>query len=284
MSKKKEEQARREALQQQISRIKLPRGKQTFGIVEQVAAHAQVKEEIKSMEPEPDPITIIIPTYNRPSILDKTIQNLLQNLEYEGRMHFLIGDDSEHPDAQAANDNLQNHFIDVVVGPGRGLGANLNMLLDTAKTDIVLQMDEDHWLATPLGITQYVKDLRNPNFNMGWVRLFLGEEEDVYSLETYYKFKAASYGPYWFVDAGSPTLYLASNRPHLKKIDMHKKHFGWYPEGKKLGHTEEGFCHQYKTTKKHQRWHETPWVTIPMFGLSISQWKHVGDSWQKRGK
>ena len=35
MSKKKEEQARQAALQAQISRIRLPRGKQTFGIIEQ---------------------------------------------------------------------------------------------------------------------------------------------------------------------------------------------------------------------------------------------------------
>ena len=35
MSKKKEEQARQEALQQQITRIRLPRGKQCFGIIEQ---------------------------------------------------------------------------------------------------------------------------------------------------------------------------------------------------------------------------------------------------------
>ena len=35
MSKKKEELARQAALQQQITRIKLPRGRQTFGIVEQ---------------------------------------------------------------------------------------------------------------------------------------------------------------------------------------------------------------------------------------------------------
>jgi len=34
MSKKKEEQARQEELQQQISRIHLPRGRQTFGIVQ----------------------------------------------------------------------------------------------------------------------------------------------------------------------------------------------------------------------------------------------------------
>lgn len=35
MSKKKEEQARQEALQQQITRIRLPRGRNCFGIVEQ---------------------------------------------------------------------------------------------------------------------------------------------------------------------------------------------------------------------------------------------------------
>ena len=158
------------------------------------------------------------------------------------------------------------------------------MLLEKAETDIVLQMDDDHLLVKPLDITQYVIDMRNPEFNMGWVRLFLGEPADVYNLETYYKFRAASYGPYWYVDTESPTLYLASNRPHLKRVDMHRKYFGWYPEGVKLGKTEEGFCHQYKTTKKHQRWNETPWVTIPMFGLEIGQWLHVGDSWQKRGK
>jgi translation initiation factor 1A len=35
MSKKKEEQARQEQIQAEIRRIRLPRGKQTFGIVEQ---------------------------------------------------------------------------------------------------------------------------------------------------------------------------------------------------------------------------------------------------------
>jgi translation initiation factor 1A len=35
MSKKKEEQERQEKIQQEISRINLPRGNQTFGIIEQ---------------------------------------------------------------------------------------------------------------------------------------------------------------------------------------------------------------------------------------------------------
>ena len=35
MSKKKEEQQRQEKIQQEISRINLPRGRQTFGLIEQ---------------------------------------------------------------------------------------------------------------------------------------------------------------------------------------------------------------------------------------------------------
>ena len=43
MSKKKEEAARQAALQQQIARIKLPRGRQTFGIVEQRLGGSRMK-------------------------------------------------------------------------------------------------------------------------------------------------------------------------------------------------------------------------------------------------
>ena len=35
MSKKKEEQAKQDQMQQEIARIKLPRGKQTFGVLDQ---------------------------------------------------------------------------------------------------------------------------------------------------------------------------------------------------------------------------------------------------------
>ena len=43
MSKKKEEEARQAQLQAQISRIHLPRGKQTFGILEQRLGGSRVK-------------------------------------------------------------------------------------------------------------------------------------------------------------------------------------------------------------------------------------------------
>ncbi len=254
----------------------------------ELIAHEVLGKSLASLEPPPKPITVIIPTYNRPEILVHTVQKVQRNLVYDGPTSILIGDDG---DDLKIKDSIGFHLVgdrsmpvQFLDGPKRGLGANLNMLLEKVETDIVLQMDDDHLLSKPLDITQYVIDMRNPEFNMGWIRLFLGEPADVYNLKTYYKFKAASYGPYWYVDTESPTLYLASNRPHLKRVDMHRKHFGWYLENVKLGKTEEGFCHQYKTTKKNQRWNETPWVTIPMFNLEIGHWLHVGESWQKRGK
>jgi len=231
-------------------------------------------------------ITVIIPTYNRPDILAGAIARIGSNLHYHlgFQYTFLIGNDGEPGLDKYLRDIFGSDAIKVLEGPRRGLGANLNMLINACDTDLILQMDDDHWLEKELDINRYVSDMRNPDLNMGWVRLFLGEEHDVYNFDTYYKFKAATHGPYWFLDPDSPTLYMASNRPHLKKVSMHEKYFGWYEEDVKLGETETVFCHQYKTLKNHQKFHESPWISIPMFGLQIDQWKHVGDSWQKRGK
>ena len=43
MSRKKEEQARQDQIQQEITRVKLPRGKQTFGILEQRVGGSRAK-------------------------------------------------------------------------------------------------------------------------------------------------------------------------------------------------------------------------------------------------
>ncbi len=247
-------------------------------------AKQEVVEVIESKKPVPPAITVIIPTYNRSKILVQTFDRLMGNLRYSGKLQILIGDDSTDPEEIISSGYFPDTYCTVLPGPKRGLGANLNMLLREVKTDLVLQLDDDHWLDALLDLDQYASDLRNDDFNMGWIRLFLGEVEDVYNLKSYYKFRAANYGPYWYIDTESPTLYIASNRPHLKKVEMHRSHFGWYRESETLGKTEEAFCHEYKTAKRHQAWQETPWITIPMFNLQLNQWRHVGDSWQKRGR
>lgn len=226
-------------------------------------------------------VTVVIPTYNRPEILKETYLFLSMNLKFDGEWRVLIGndgdDDTLYPSARAS--------VKVIPGPKRGLGANLNMLLSAVETDVVLQMDDDHWLVEPLDINQYYDDLVHPQSTNGWIRLFLGEKKDYYGNQPYYyHFNAANVGPYWYLKPRLSELYIPSNRPHLKRVDFHDL-YGPYKEDAKLGNTEEAFCHQFEDIFMKTR-PDNParrWVTIPFFGLTMNQWQHVGDSWQKEG-
>ena len=233
-------------------------------------------------------VTIVIPTYNRPEILEKTVLKIKLNLQFDGLVYFLIGNDGDDPVSIGAAVGLafpKNRYHTVLEGPKQGLGANLNMLLKAAETPVVLQMDDDHWLVEPLDITQYYDDLVHPMSTNGWIRLFLGEKKDYYGNQPYYyHFNAANVGPYWYLKPRLTELYIPSNRPHLKRRDFHDL-YGFYKEDAKLGNTEEAFCHQFEDVFIKTR-PDNParrWVTIPFFGLTMNQWQHVGDSWQKEG-
>jgi len=236
-----------------------------------------------------DPITVIIPTYNRPEIVFHTVLNLRLGLGYGGPVRIYISADGEG-DFEAITKlfrdgklPLSNETQIVMEGPKRGLGANLNFLMAQVKTDIVLQMDDDHHLVKPLNINQFVADLRNPDKCVDWIRLMVGEEKDVESLSTYYKFRAITYGRYWMLDPWGPELYLTSNRPHLKRVDFHDT-VGYYPVGVKLGETETVFCHMYKDyMMRHPINQGRPSVAIPMELPPFGTWTHVGESWQKHG-
>ena len=230
-----------------------------------------------------EPLTVIIPTYNREQALTATIRKIDRNLKYRGSIEYLVGNDGDPINKGVT---LSSPRVTILDGPKRGHGANLNMLLRAAGDDaLVLQIDHDHWLEKPLDINDYVEDLYNDQFNIGWIRLFMGERQDYYSPDTYYKLQAATYGPYWYISPGSPELYIASHRPHLKRVSFHSEYYGWYPENKKLGPTEEGWCHMYKDKRTYDKWHDSPWIVVPMLGLLYDQWKHEGvsSSLQKEG-
>ncbi len=240
--------------------------------------------EMSLIRGKPIAITVVIPTYNRPEILKETIMRLDMHLKFQGQVRYIIGNDGDEPIEFDETMLRPGHTINIVASPQKGLGANLNFLLSLVETNIVMQLDDDHWLNRPLDVTDYARDLLKKNLNIGWIRLFMGEREDVYKLKSYYRMKSATYGPYWILDTESPELYLASNRPHIKRISFHISNFGWYPENRTLGKTEEAWCHQYKKLRNDSKsWGAKPWVAVPMFGLALEQWHHVGDSWQDRG-
>lgn len=220
-------------------------------------------------------ITCIIPTYDRPEVLKETVNLLLYNLGFNGTIYVLIGNDGDE-----LPDGLLFGYpgIRVLPGPKRGLGANLNMLLQAAETEVVLQMDDDHHLVKGIDINQFVEDLFDPKYGIGWIRLFLGTEKDLRNDDRFYKFEARMFERYWYPFPKVGELYIPSNRPHLKHKLFHD-YFGMYQEDLKLGETETEFCHRY-ADKHHQG---MPWVVIPVAAPSFDTWEHVGQSYQKRG-
>lgn len=218
-------------------------------------------------------ITVLIPTYDRPSTLALAIAKFAANVRYElGEIHFLVGNDGDH---DLADTMLVADNVHILQGPKRGLGANLNRLIDAASTDLLFQMDDDHILMQPLDLNDAARRLYNePRF--GWVRYYLGE---CIEPDKHYKFAAQAWGDYWEVLPYNE-LYIPSNRPHLKVRQFHTQYYGWYEEELPLGETEVKFCKAF-VEKKRSLGDDGPSVFIPMYGLNKYHWCHIGESHQE---
>lgn len=241
------------------------------------------------MQDWPD-VAVLIPTYNRVKILIDTIWLLEKNLHYSGKLQYFIGNDGDESIKHALDlSKLENETmmrVNVYDGPRVtadkpvGLGDNLNMLIDKAMTwdiDYIFQLDDDHHLVKPMDLDPHVRQLMEHE-DAGWIRLMgIGSHHYTATLE----------GDYWYVhwDSEGPySLYIPSNRPHLKHRRFHE-FYGMYPEGLKLGQTEETFCHQCRNVwKKCNKDAKPPSVLVPLNSNSESAWKHVGVSWQSKGE
>lgn len=80
---------------------------------------------------------------------------------------------------------------------------------------------------------------------------------------------------YCLIDQGSPSLYIYSHGPHLKRKSFHQ-FYGAYPEGLKLGPTEEAMAHQVKE--------RMPLAGAPPIGILpawiANYWDDIGQSYQ----
>lgn len=258
-------------------------------------------------------VAIILPTYNRPVILAETIGRLAILLQYpEEHLYFYIGNDGDDFDPRdiepemavgsrrdyartgefyaSAGKDLMLNCDHVIIFPMTGqrepgLGANLNFLINIArKKDIYyyLQMDDDHHLLDRLPLHRHINYMiENILDGAAWVRLMgIG----------FHDYTARLHAHYWWVSwdsIGGTALYIPSNRPHLKHWSFHE-FYGLYPEGLKLGETEEHWCHQCRN-KAHMHFEEhgdydgIPHVLVPLNPEPDSErgWAHVGDSWQR---
>lgn len=215
-------------------------------------------------------LSVLLPTYLRPKILVKTIKLLETNLQYSGKVQYLIGNDGDPllDDFGALVGDIHSPIIVLNQTTG-SLGANLNRLIHFSG-DLMLQMDDDHWLIKPINIDKCVEKLYNDP-RAGWIKLMgIGA----------HRYKADLEEIFWRIDWESPEVYIPSNRPHLKRKRFHE-YFGYYIEGMKLGQTEENFCHRCIDLSRLNT--EPYFVYIPLDLPTESAWDHVGDSWQLRG-
>ena len=210
------------------------------------------------------PISVLIPTYNRPFILKRVIDSLKTNLRYSGKITYYIGIDGD----LSTGKMLAGHSgIVAIPGPNNGLGANINRLINSTPDDLLFQLDDDHQLLTPIELDRHVRQFEiDPQ--AGWIRL-MGV--------AYHDYIAKLKSDYWYIYWESPELYITSNRPHLKHRRFHK-HYGLYPEGVKLGESEIGFCEQCKEKAKEDGRIK---VLVP---VNDTEWDHIGESWQLKGK
>lgn len=224
-----------------------------------------------------DNVFCIIPTYHRPMILRQTIELLQRNLVYPGEVYYYVSTDAPGDGAVEAVGGLPHvHIWD---GPQRGMGANLNFLLDRvadAGGNIILQLDDDSHLVKPIELLPHVIKL-NADPTAGVIRLcWIGGHRYLAQLEADQSANQA----YWRVRWDSPEHYIASNRPHLKHKRWHEQ-MGRFPEGQLIGATEEGFCHQ---CLRRGELPDALSVLIPADVTTESGWQHAGKlSWQSQG-
>jgi glycosyltransferase involved in cell wall biosynthesis len=224
-------------------------------------------------------IAVLIPTYNRGDLLRENLKYLKENLKYQGSISLIIGDDSDD-NSQAAKPF--SGFIDfpfqyVRHNPRRGLGANLNWLCQQAIAgghELAIAMDDDHRLIKPLDITPYVQRLvADPT--AGWVRL-MGTGG--------HKLEAALDETFWRASWFCPELYIASFRAHLFKVREWLEIYGPFPEGLKLGQTEEHYNHICIDTARIRLMRNEPTLDV-LVPLQAPEdcWTETGHSWQLEG-
>ena len=244
------------------------------------------------------PVTILICTYNRLREIERTVSALREYMSYSGELRWMIADDSSpgnyrqkllsSPVIKSVLDlrSLEPIKPHVITTPyNMGWGGNVNNGLAQTDTEFVFFIEDDYELTRPLdldiGITLL---LTQPHIGMLRYRATAGEHIVFHQMET----NISAYFPnyqdaqglpgklcYFLLDGGSPSLYIYSHGAHLKRRSFHE-FYGRYPEGLRLGATEEAFCHQVKDGMKRPG---APAIAILPEWVHM-HWNHFGESYQ----
>ena len=212
-------------------------------------------------------LSVGVITYNRPSEIRETLTALFNNLHYSGPLTYIIADDcspgSYLSDLEAwvieRGTSPPGHDFRVLrTDSNVGWGGNANNLIRFAarQSGLLYMTEDDYVLTRPLDLDVGVSVLLSePHLGMlryrstaGVPMIYRQHEANIERyLPDYREHEAFTQArANWLeLDPASDTLWLYSNGPHLKRYDFHEV-YGLYPEGLKLGTTEEAYAHMVK--------------------------------------
>jgi hypothetical protein len=198
----------------------------------------------------------------------------LKHIKYpQGKLLFHLADDGTPGDYIGAIES-EFHYLHWThtVTNRQGWGANVNTALKAIQTNMVFLIEDDYVSLHPINLVDGVR-LLTAKDDIGLIRY---DGIAGHNLTTYWREYTDSDGriDYGIIDLKSPHLNCYSNRPHLR----HKRftdYFGYYPEGKPLGWTEEAFAHHIKKAPS-----EAPKLVILDDGVP-RHFDHIGKSRQR---
>ena len=244
-------------------------------------------------------IALLIITFNRAEELRKTIDALQEHLQYpDDKLHVVISDDSSPSNYLSPlkrTKSLKTWGVNGVnfrtTDERSGWGKHVNGALDYIKAtypsvDYVFQIEDDYVLTQDLNLRLGVALLETrPNIGMLRYRGTAGMHYIYHQFES----NISAYNlsednlTYLQLDNASHSLYVYSNGPHLKRIRSHQdnhpdfhQHYGKYPEGRVLGHTEESFANMVKDGMKLGN---APAIAILPDWINM-RFSHIGATWQ----
>lgn len=242
-------------------------------------------------------IAIQICTYDRPEEIVETLTALWTYLDYpRDRIKLYVSDDASPkgyiPKLKklAVFKEVETDFI--VMPENGGWGRNVNTGLRMIQEDIIFFLEDDYVLEMEFDLRIGVGLLATKS-NVGMLRYrgTAGSHLVMHQFEgDLSNYKSDSAFPsewlegsgsvpwkvtYLQIDGGSPDLWIYSNGPHLKHRRFHE-FYGLYPEGVRLGETEERFAHQVKDLMMHEG---APGIAI-LPDWVVMRWDHIGKSYQ----
>lgn len=247
-------------------------------------------------------IAILVITYNRYDSLKATLDALQANVIYPAdKLHIIVSDDSTggnyltHLRKVKAYKEWGKGMKAIEMPERSGWGKHVNFALthiyqNMPNVQYVFQIEDDYILTRQLDLQVGVALLENkPDIGMlryrgtaGMHAIFHQFEADISNyLPDYDESSGQIQGRlcYLQMDSGSQSLWIYSNGAHLKRLrgeNNFHEFYGQYPEGLKLGDTEEMYAHIVKDKMTQAN---APAITIlPEF--VTMKFQHIGHTWK----